>query len=264
MPDESKLRKRVLLRLFGSPLVLTPALVGLSAAAVSWALNWRPSLGIFAGLAGLMASVGVYLTRVILDNGKTAREVMEALEREQRAAWEAALDDLDRRLVSADQDPRPEAALRDLRALLRAFEETADRAEAEHLMAVVDVRSRARQLFDSSVRSLEQTMKLYATARQLQLAAARQPLLEKRERIIADVQAGIRQLGATLVALQGLGTGDQAKGELARLREELDQSLQLAGRVESRLSSLLEAEGADAGAVESSLRLQAEPHVKGT
>ena len=109
-----------------------------------------------------------------------------------------------------------------------------------HAPAVVDVRSRVQQIFDSSVRSLEQTLQLGATAKQLRMAEARKPLLEQREKIIADIQAGVTQLGATVAALQRLGTGAQSTRELARLRDELDQSLEIASRVEDRLNSLLD------------------------
>jgi hypothetical protein len=74
----------------------------------------------------------------------------------------------------------------------------------------------------------------------LHLPEARKPLLEQRERIIADIQAGIKQVGATLAALQRIGAGDASDRELGRLRVELDQSLEIAGRVEARLNSLLD------------------------
>jgi hypothetical protein len=49
-----------------------------------------------------------------------------------------------------------------------------------------------------------------------------------------------KQLGDTLAALQGLDSGDRSNHELSRLRDELDQSLQIANRVEDRLNSLLD------------------------
>lgn len=261
MPDDRTIRRKVLLRLLGHPWVLAPGVLGFSAGTVLWALNLQPGLGSFAALAGLCGAVGGYLTRVILDDGRTARTVLAELAEAERAAAQTRLDDLDRRLVKADDDPRPETALRDLRALLGAFEQVAEQARDEHIPAVVDVRSRVQQLFDHSLRSLERTLGLYATARQLQLPEARRPLLDERERILADVQAGIRQLGTTLVALQQLGAGDRARGELARLRDELDDSLQVANRVEARLSALLE--GSASAASEPPPRPVAEPNPKG-
>jgi hypothetical protein len=68
---------------------------------------------------------------------------------------------------------------------------------------------------------------------------ARQPILDQRERIVAEVQASIKQLSDTLVAIQSLGAGERADGQLARLRDELDQSLAVAKTVEKRVSDLV-------------------------
>lgn len=238
--NEGQIRRKVFLRLLGHPVVIAPFVVGVSACTALWAFNWPAGLGWFATAAGALASAGAYLTRLILDDGKIARAVVTEMEQRDQQAIQRALDELDRRLSTADDDPRPEIALRDLRALVRAFDSFTDKTDDLHAPAVIDVRSRVRQIFDSSVRSLEQTLQLGDTAKILHLAEARKPLLEQREKIIADIQAGIRQLGDTLAALQRLGTGAQSTRELARLRDELDQSLQIASRVEERLNSLLD------------------------
>ena len=238
--NEGQIRRKVFLRLLGHPVVLAPLVLGATAFTAAWAFDWPVALGLFALFAGTLGAVGAYITRLILDGGKTARAVVTEAELKDQQATQAALDELDRRLVSSDNDPRPEAALRDLRALVRAFEEFADNADDFHASAVFDVRSRVRQIFDSSVRSLEQTLQLGDTAKILHLPEARKPLLEQREKIIADIQAGVKQAGATLAALQRLSTGGESSRELARLQDELDQSLEIASRVETRLNSLLD------------------------
>jgi hypothetical protein len=119
MPDKRKVRNKVLLRLLGHPVVLAPAVLGFSLGTWFWAFAGRPAFGVFALLAGCLTAGGAYLTRVLFDQGRMAGQVMAEHEMQQRAAWESRLDALDQRLVQADQDPRPETALRDLRALLR-------------------------------------------------------------------------------------------------------------------------------------------------
>lgn len=238
--NEGQIRRKVFLRLLGHPVVIAPFVLGVTGCTAVWALSLATGLGWFAACAGVLGSAGAYLTRLILDDGRTARTVIEEAERSAQQATQTALDQLDRRLVTSDDDPRPETALRDLRALVRAFDEFAENTGAVNAPAVVEVRSRVRQLFDYSVRSLEQTQQLGDTAKILHLPEARKPLLEQRERIIADVQAGIKQLGDTLATLQRLGTGDSSNRELARLRDELDQSLEIASRVETRMNSLLD------------------------
>jgi hypothetical protein len=96
-----------------------------------------------------------------------------------------------------------------------------------------------QEVFQQGVEAVAQTGKLWQTARQLNTPAARQPLLDQRERIIADVQATVKQLSDTLVGVQSLGSGEGSSRELTRLREELDQSLAMAKTVEERVASLL-------------------------
>jgi hypothetical protein len=252
--NEDQIRRRVFLRLLGHPGVIAPFLLGITACTAAWALDWPSALAWFALGAGVAGTFGAYLTRLIFDNGRTAQAVITDLQQREQRTLQASLDELDRRLVSSDNDPRPEAALRDLRALVFAFDEFAEKTDSLHAPAVLDVRSRVRQIFDSSVRSLEQTLQLGDTAKILHLPEARQPLLAQRESIIADIQAGIRQLGDTLAALQRLGSGAQSSRELARLREELDQSLQIAGRVEERLNSLLDQTESDIRSIPPRLR----------
>jgi len=243
--NEGQIRRRIFLRLLGHPLVIAPSVLGATAWTAIWALSLPSGLGLFAGLAGILGSAGVYLTRLILDDGKTARDVIADEELGEQKAAQAALDDLDRRLVAADDDPRPETALRDMRALLRAFDEFAGKTDSLNAPAVIEVRSRVQQIFDQTIRSLEQTLRLGDTAKQLSMPAARKPLLQQREKIIADVEACTKQIGGTLAALQRLDSGDPSNHELSRLRDELDQSLQIANRVEDRLNSLLDQTDSD-------------------
>ncbi|HEU0040148.1 MAG TPA: hypothetical protein VFR76_12835, partial [Verrucomicrobiae bacterium] len=181
--NEGQIRRRIFLRLLGHPLVIAPSVLGATAWTAIWALSLPSGLGLFAGLAGILGSAGVYLTRLILDAGKTARDVIADEELGEQQAAQAALDDLDRRLVAADNDPRPETALRDMRALLRAFDEFAGKTDSLNAPAMIEVRSRVQQIFDQTIRSLEQTLRLGDTAKQLSMPAARKPLLQQREKI---------------------------------------------------------------------------------
>ena len=239
MPDEKQLRKKVLLRLLGSPLTVAPFMLGMTSLTAVWALDLKPGIGLFAGLAGILAACGIFFTRLLLSGEKITQEAAAELDREEQAAKQKALDDLERHLAAADSDPRPETALRDLRALVTAFEEFQGASDDFSLSSAVDIQSMVNQLFDQCVQSLEHTAKLWQTARQLNTPAARQPILTQREKIIADVQGSIKQLSDTLVALQNLGASNGSTPELARIRDELDQSLAVAKRVDARLNSLV-------------------------
>src|SRR6266508_5261346 len=142
MLDEKTLRKRVFLRLLGSPITVVPFLLGMTTSIATWALNWKPGIGLFAGLAGGLTALGAFLTRLLVRGEQVARQVVTDLEQEERELRQRSLDDLDRRLSAADQDPRPETALRDLRALVNAFEENATDDTRVNAGAVIDIHSR--------------------------------------------------------------------------------------------------------------------------
>ena len=239
MPDEKQIRRKILLRALGSPLVVGPFLLGMTVLTASWALGFRLSVGVFAAFAGALMAGGAFVTRLLFRGDTLARKVTDELMQGEQQTQQQSLDTLDQHLAAADDDPRPETTLRDLRALLKALDDLEAEADRVHLSTVVEIRSRAGLLFDQCVRSLAQTAKLWQTAQKVRTPAARQPLLDQRERLIADVQSTVKQLSDTLVGLQTLGSSEGSSTEITRLREELDQSLAVAKTVEERVHSLL-------------------------
>lgn len=239
MENEKQIRKRVLLRAIGSPIVLAPFLAGMTAMTTALTLGARITIGIFAGVVGTLTAAGTFVTRLILQGDSIAREISEEIASENEHAKQSALDQLDETLSTSDEDPRPEAALRDLRGLLKAFDELGARAEGALVHSMVHIQASAGQLFEQCVHSLAQTDRLWKTARGLHTKSARLPILEQREKMIADVQATVKQLSDTLANLQTLNPGGNPSAELQRLRDELDQSLEVAKNVEARIQSLL-------------------------
>ncbi len=238
--ETADVRQRVLLRMLGHPLVLAPGILGATALAACWAAGFKVDMGLFAGLAGLLASAGVFVTRLVLDGGETARTIFAEIAGKKQAAQQARLDDLDQRLVAADGDPRPEEALRDMRSLVKAFEELEAEVDSTRLSMVLEINEKVRDLHERTIFSLEQTLKLGAMAQRLQIKAARQPIIAQRERLVTEILAGVKQLGDAYAALQRLGTGEAMDAGLSSLRADLDASLSMAGRVEDRLRDLLE------------------------
>lgn len=239
MLDEKTVKKRILLRVCGSPLSVVPFMLGVTSITATWALNWNPAIGLFAGLAGILGACGAAVTRLLVSGEKISREVTSELAKTEQEAKQKALDELDQQLTASDKDARPEIALRDLRSLLRAFEEIQEQSSGFNFASVIDIQLMVSRLFDQCVQSLQQTLRLWETAHKLNTAAARKPLLEQREKIIADVQASTKQLSDALVGLQTLGGAHSSTTELARIRDELDQSLAVAKVVEERVNSLV-------------------------
>lgn len=235
MPDAKKLRRKVLLNVLASPLTALPFVAGITALVGSWAIGVRPDLGLLAGMAGLLGSVGVFYTKLFIGGEGHAKQALDELEEESQAKRDHVLDDLEHQL-EADGDPRTQAALRDLRALARAFEELRNNeAFRGSTGSVFDIVSGVQQLFDQCVHSLERTLALIHTAKQLRTKAACEPIRIQREHILDDVGRSIRKLGQILAAVEGLDMGEGADSELVRIGAELDQHLAVAQQVEQRV-----------------------------
>ncbi len=249
MPEARSVRNKVIVRILGHPLVLAPFLAGATIGAGDVAFGGPPGIALFALIAGTLLAAGAFVTRLVADDGRTARRIWSELEANEQKARQAAIDDLDQRLTVADRDPRPETALRDLRALIAALDEIIRQDQGPESVVILEIEAKARQIFEQTLRSLEQTLRLGETAQRLLSPAARAPILAERERVIGDIEAGARQLGGTVAALQRLASGGSSQSELARLRDDLDQSLELAATVDARLQALLHDPGLEPRAV---------------
>lgn len=239
MIDNRQIQKRLLLRHLSSSLVLAPFLLGATMLAAAWTfVEWKAAgLAAFAGLSGLIGAGGIFLTKLFLGGEKAAAQILQEMEANEIARKERDLDRLERRLKSSDDDPRPEKALRDLRALVQVFQENKLGSGKSHQLAsLIDIHTRVIELFDHCVELLEQTIQLWETAAALHTPAARKPILAQREIIIDDIQGSVRQLSAALVGLKQFGAGDASTDRLKQMRSELDQSLKMAKTVETRVN----------------------------
>ncbi len=83
MIDDHQVKKQVFIRHLGSPLVMAPMLMGVTSLAAAWAFDWKTAgLAAFAGITGILASGGIFLTRLILNGQKTATKVIQEHESE--------------------------------------------------------------------------------------------------------------------------------------------------------------------------------------
>ncbi|HIJ40588.1 MAG TPA: hypothetical protein HPP90_05860 [Deltaproteobacteria bacterium] len=234
----AKFKKKYFLKLLSSPLTLFPFLAGVTDLAVLWAFSIPSGIGIFAGIACVLGAAGYFLTNLFTGNRSLAENVLESLQREAMAEREKALDELDARL-SADGDPRTEACLRDLRTMAKAFEEGKSWSGVLNSPATIDILSGVDQLFKQCVFSLENTLDLSYTASRMTTVAARDPILARREGIIEEVAESIHKLGNVLASIQLMGLDEASReSDLAGIRKELDQNLEVAGKVKQRMMAL--------------------------
>jgi len=68
---------------------------------------------------------------------------------------------------------------------------------------------------------------------------AKKAIMDQREKIIDDVRESILQLGKIIAGLQHIETGaGSTDSDLARIRNELDQSLEVAKQVKKRMQEI--------------------------
>ncbi|MFH1038175.1 MAG: hypothetical protein V1789_05840, partial [PVC group bacterium] len=129
--------------------------------------------------------------------------------------------------------------LRDLRALATAFYKGNTFTAACDPQSSFDMLTGVEELFNRCTLYLASTLELWHTAHRTANPGARKPILKQRERIIAEVDKSIKQLGKVLAGIKSIGLGAETEAsELARIRDELDQSLEIAKQVKERMKSL--------------------------
>ena len=184
----------------------------------------------------------MFLTQLAMSDGKHAKVVMKELEREVEEEREAALDALARRL-SQDNDPRDEQMLSDLRQLAYAFRSQETWPDQMHTGSAIEILAGFERLFDACIRSLERSLILAETLHKIGTPAARAPIVDERERVLAEIAKSIEKISKIFTHVQALRTSSSAERELIDIRQELDSSLAVAARVEERMRDWDQAQG---------------------
>ena len=104
---------------------------------------------------------------------------------------------------------------------------------------IEDIQQRSEELFQQCMSSLEKTLQLWKTADSLASEMARKPILEQREKQVGEGVQTVEHMSRTLASVQGITSRSDGDARLQRLRGELDQSLEVAKKVEQRIDSLL-------------------------
>jgi len=236
MMDRATIRRKVLTSLLAAPSFLLPVTVGATALLASWATGigepWLPFAGALAALAG----VGALATRAIFGMEEVGQRAADEVHRETQETWTLRLDDLDRRLES-DGDPRTEALLREVRGLNRTIREQGLSKRFDPASRV-DITVKMGELYDGCIRALEKSLSLWHSAQELPAGKGRRALLEQREAQIEEVGRSVGVLQELCRMDVGATSPDTPEGELARIRAELNHSLEVARRVEDRMESL--------------------------
>ncbi|MFZ5829973.1 MAG: hypothetical protein ACOY3P_07785 [Planctomycetota bacterium] len=234
--DPNQYRSRFLWRLLGSPWVSVPAGLGAASLGLALAMGEPQSYLTIVGISGVLLGVASAATRWIFQFDQISQATFDDLQSETERTQYAFLDQLERRL-RVDGDARTRKSVADLRKIFRRLERAGMMGENVDQALVPDIREKALQLYQSCLKSLEGTVEYWQAAQEMATEAARDQMLQARESLLTEVSRSIYHLGATLDHLRSASLKRDRQGnEMAQMREELELGLQVAQRVEQRMS----------------------------
>ncbi len=224
-----EVKKKVLLDLFVSPWTLVPLVGGVSAWLLSWGVDGNTALNII-GLAGVLTGVGIQASRLIFGIENLTEKAHGYLTEKQKIEREQWLDQLTIELEQ-DDDPRSEECLRRLRILYDAL-----KLEPPVGHTAIAFREKVDKLFNAAVRQLERSLALWKKANRLPGRTGR-PLLAERTKAIDEVVLTVNHLARTVEQYNAFQL-EESDDELAKLREELDRTIEVARRADEVIDAL--------------------------
>ncbi len=235
-----EVKRKVYLDLFASPLTLIPLAGGLTWLMAAWATGGNPTLTL-AGIVGVLGSLGITISRLILGlEGITERAVKYRLEKQQKER-ESALDRLFHKLQQ-DRDPRTETCLQELRLLVGSLQTAAEKGNIT--TSAYEILDGVGNIFNQCVKQLEHSHALWETARRMH-GPAGDSLLGQRDDVVREVCQTVEEVSKK-VDRYLLTETQRNRSDLAKLRRELDESIEAARRAEQRTAELERTARADA------------------
>lgn len=225
MKDE--INKRIYLDLFASWPVIGPVVVGLTGLIGSW-FTLSGTLAV-ASFAVVLVGLGVFTTKWIWGLDDIVKKAQEAELTKRETNYNSFLDELDQGLTK-DKDARPETCLRELRRLRASLKANQSSVMTSQVTETFD------KLFDETVKKIAQTYVLWSDSLKLS-GAARTRLREDREKLVIEIEETTKYILTTIEPFQ-------KKKETAKtdatvdLRQELAKTIEIAKRVDQRMSEL--------------------------
>lgn len=217
--------RRVLSKLLFHPTTLLPFVGGLSVAIIGFGLSSIPL--IFFGVSSCLLGGAATTTRAIFNLNDIVTSVYRDIDKEEEDKREQLLDELDGKLCR-DRDPRPETCLRQL----RSFNELIKNNPSFHLQ----ISGEFERLFNICVKKIDETHRIWLDYR-VARGKNKEFLKLQREKIVVEIEATTSQLSTMMEQFQSIGDAKN-EVELTQARQEFEQSLEIAKKVQQRMSNL--------------------------
>jgi hypothetical protein len=234
MLERKEIRRRLLLKLFGSPLTLLPMMAGTIATLSPVFFDIQPGIPLFIGISAITAATVGTALRALLGRDKITQEIIDEANEEVVFARQRQLLALRTRLKH-DGDPRTEGLFDDLQHLVEDLkgadiEETLNEAAADDLQQGID------NLYQGCLNTLEKTVELHHTAVGLNTRKAREALMNERERLLSEVERSVERLGGIVTELRTMSIAGPSAAKLDDLSGALKDTLQAAKQTEEEAS----------------------------
>lgn len=228
--NSRELGKQILIDMLIAPTTVLPSVIGASVLIIGWAIG--SAVTIFAGLMGILAGIGMAVTKFIWGFDKQIEKTFAKIQEEEVKKKQARIDQLRKRLIQ-DRDARTAAALKDAQEIYLQFKHDCKQGIYE---VYADVAQKVEELYEMCIKQVERSCKLFAAARKLP-ERMRLPILQDRDKVIKGIQDAVESLVSTVQAFHQF-TSDESAAELQTRREELDASLAIAKQTEEQMAAL--------------------------
>ncbi|MDO8424965.1 MAG: hypothetical protein Q7T01_00390 [bacterium] len=232
MLDRKRFARAYALRLASRMTTVLPVGIGAGALVIGGFILGEP-MAAFLGILGILGGIGMFCTRLVAKDEALVAAVAADLQEAAAADARAALDALARELAAFD-DPQPAELLRELRELLAAFARNDVWATRINDVSAAEITSGVRELGAQAIEQLRATLQLSRTMQDLPRSACG-PLTTARTQLIGEVRASVGALTTMLAEVVHLGSSNDAVGDVATVRQQLQQSLDIARRVDAAM-----------------------------
>ena len=192
----------------------------------------------FLGVAATAIGIGSAIWRLTAGKSAIVEQANSELQSQRRREHGRYLRGLQRKL-RRDEDSRTGKMLDDVRNLFKRIHDMGLQNAVSEKRWTQPISEQVDQLYQSCVDGLEKSYDLWQDAQRVATPDLKSQLLDQRTELLSEVGNSIQHLGKSLDQIQvSLSTIELPDNDLRRLRDELDQGLEVARNVEQRISEL--------------------------